>query len=307
MSTAPKQYIVLINKSPRGPFTESEVKRLIDESIVRRTDVAFEVDLNNPKASSPWRLLWQFPAFDRRAEMKSSQPPAERRVEAPQATEEAVRKTLPQEFLDISPEELIPRASRQTPVRDIDPVESALPAVEEISQETSHRFGHLFWGGALVFLILLSLLTNHLSQFKGTPNVVPEVTALSIPKLSLQKIPSGKGRLTAMEGPRDSRTPRPSSELPSRSTSESDSIPIPEPNDRRNDDRRSDDRRSGDSNDDRDRDREDREEGDEGVEPKRKPRKSKKRQIAEEEQNPEVEERVNPDDSEEAESRDRTE
>src|SRR5438105_2631673 len=46
-----KQWIVLIQKSPRGPFTETEVNQLIDEGVVRTTDLGFQFDPQNPKTN----------------------------------------------------------------------------------------------------------------------------------------------------------------------------------------------------------------------------------------------------------------
>lgn len=62
-----KEWIVLINRAPKGPLVEEEVRALIDEGIIRRNDLACIVPPDKAQKSE-WKFLWQFREFDRRIE-----------------------------------------------------------------------------------------------------------------------------------------------------------------------------------------------------------------------------------------------
>ena len=75
-----KTWILILQKSPRGPFTETEVRELLENGVVNLNSFALEVSKSNPKARSEWKFLWQFHEFERREETTSIPPEQERRV-----------------------------------------------------------------------------------------------------------------------------------------------------------------------------------------------------------------------------------
>lgn len=136
MADQPKRWIVLLNKVPRGPLTADQIRALIKEGLLRHNDVAFESTSPgsdpNQKKSSEWKLLWQFPEFDRRLEKDgtpkpekpawsgASTPPASdkgaperRRQITPDEASLKTRDQLPTELLDIPPEDLLVHSTAQ--------------------------------------------------------------------------------------------------------------------------------------------------------------------------------------------------
>jgi hypothetical protein len=70
------KWIILLNKSPRGPFVEAEVKGLLKQGIVRHNDLAFLMPETEEQGQAQWKFLWQFPEFDSRVGEKENPPPA---------------------------------------------------------------------------------------------------------------------------------------------------------------------------------------------------------------------------------------
>ncbi|NBX76057.1 MAG: DUF4339 domain-containing protein [Proteobacteria bacterium] len=70
------KWIILLNKSPRGPFIEAEVKDLLKKGIVRHNDLAFLMPETGEQGQAQWKFLWQFPEFDSRVGEKENPPPA---------------------------------------------------------------------------------------------------------------------------------------------------------------------------------------------------------------------------------------
>lgn len=109
MAPFSKQWIVLIGKSPKGPLNESEIRELLNQKVIRTNDIAYLLpESSELKAPTEWKLLWQYPEFDRRKDAPSAVTPTERRKKEPLPSPLA---ELPPELVNISPEELIPRAS----------------------------------------------------------------------------------------------------------------------------------------------------------------------------------------------------
>src|SRR3954466_12194640 len=106
------RWIVLLDKSPRGPLTAEEIQALLDKGIVRRNDIAYQLpDSPDSKATTEWKLLWQFADFDRRSEPKNvaNAAPMERRVQEPTEITRSPLAELPEDLLNISPEDLLPK------------------------------------------------------------------------------------------------------------------------------------------------------------------------------------------------------
>lgn len=115
MENREDRWIVLIQKRPSGPFTTEEVQALFSQNSIRTNDIAFKFREGDPKNNSGWKLLWQFPEFDRREEFKTTTnaPPQipqlhDRRVPTSETTaQERVRSVLPEDLAAITPEDLI--------------------------------------------------------------------------------------------------------------------------------------------------------------------------------------------------------
>ncbi len=108
-----KHWIVLVNKSPRGPLTFEEVSTLLSEKILSRTDLALKVTENSEEEKSEWKFLWQYPEFDLRE--KSSNPGSDisKGIEEKRASLDSKEvkakaiESLPDAIAMINPEDLI--------------------------------------------------------------------------------------------------------------------------------------------------------------------------------------------------------
>ncbi len=120
-SDGKNRWIVLLNKSPKGPFVADEIRALLEQQILRRNDIAYQLPADtDSKSPTEWKLLWQFAEFDRRRDLPAagSKPaatpsmvedvPERRRESTPTITD------VPAELLNIAPEELIPKSTALT-------------------------------------------------------------------------------------------------------------------------------------------------------------------------------------------------
>ncbi|MSP19266.1 MAG: hypothetical protein EXR74_06820 [Bdellovibrionales bacterium] len=108
-------WIVLINKSPRGPLTFEEVSILLKDNVIKRTDLALQISLENKETKSDWKFLWQYSEFDLRAKNDSAESSAENKTlknnrrtplnENKIKTE--ISAVLPDEIAMINPEDLV--------------------------------------------------------------------------------------------------------------------------------------------------------------------------------------------------------
>ncbi len=109
---AKNRWIVLINKSPKGPLTKEDIDTLLEKKVIRGNDIAYLLPVEGEgKTTTEWKLLWQFPEFNRRVEPTFS-PEKERRETPPAEPTLGIAETLPQDLREISVEELIPRTTR---------------------------------------------------------------------------------------------------------------------------------------------------------------------------------------------------
>lgn len=101
------RWIVLIDKTPRGPLDETEIKTLLSQGIIRSNDVAYQITQEPGKAD--WKFLWQFHEFDRRQERNVPKGPVlERRTPRTEnKIEEEKQAILPHEISSIQPEDLL--------------------------------------------------------------------------------------------------------------------------------------------------------------------------------------------------------
>lgn len=192
-----KRWIVLINKSPRGPFTQEEVKYLLEEGLVRRNDVAFEVSQEGDEVVSGWKILWQFPEFERRDDTNTGEhkiepkPEVERRERfTPRKAEVHKDRSLPHEVAEISPEELLLRSKVNPNISNsIDDLQKDIEdtmAVSSSSDSSSAGLGGLKYaiGSLLAVLAVFAF-------FKLKPAEEPKVTRGGV---TLQKPTASKKR-----------------------------------------------------------------------------------------------------------------
>lgn len=112
-----RRWIVLLNKAPKGPFVEEEIRELLAQGILRRNDLA---SVQDPTKKGEWKLLWQFPEFDRRSATVSAEDAAaeeqtriaeRRKVAAAEELRKQALAELPKNWSDIAPEDLLPHST----------------------------------------------------------------------------------------------------------------------------------------------------------------------------------------------------
>lgn len=110
MGDKPAQWIVLIEKTPRGPLSEAEIKTLLSQGVVRINDIAYKVE-SSDSSRAEWKFLWQFVEFDRRNSTHSEREAfreRERRTTKEQTElKEEANSLLPNELSAIQPEDLV--------------------------------------------------------------------------------------------------------------------------------------------------------------------------------------------------------
>jgi hypothetical protein len=113
------RWVVLLNRSPKGPLTEEEVKTLLSQGMLRQNDIAYQVAAEGEdKGKSEWKLLWQFPEFNRRQpEPNKPKPPVNRSISdrrqktPPEEIKKKALAELPPDLMEITPEDLLPRST----------------------------------------------------------------------------------------------------------------------------------------------------------------------------------------------------
>ncbi|NBT58254.1 hypothetical protein EBT16_05670 [bacterium] len=110
-----KEWIVLLDKSPRGPLSEEEIGELLSKGILRRIDLAFLVPETPGEGQAQWKFLWQFPEFDARQKAKDVPPPAAVLEKRQPKTEEQItgqiQENIPLDLQTITIDDLILRAN----------------------------------------------------------------------------------------------------------------------------------------------------------------------------------------------------
>lgn len=159
-----KIWIVLVNKSPKGPLSIEEVESLIAAKIISRADLAIKIN-ENSEEKTDWKFLWQYPEFDRRLssdavakEPKKPQAPApERRaVLSEDQVAKKVNHDLPDEIALIDPADLVITAKKKKMLSS----ESLLSStedddVETLPYENQSSKGSEWRYGFLVIMVLL--------------------------------------------------------------------------------------------------------------------------------------------------------
>jgi hypothetical protein len=173
-----KHWIVLVNKSPRGPLTFEEVSALLNEKIIKRTDLALVISTENSEEKADWKFLWQYPEFDLRLKRTEDNPPPlkleQRQPQNSVQIKAQISESLPDEIAMISPEDLIVSVKKG---RAKGPVPLSFSDKEEEEDSLSYsgaQPGNAKWGYAVLGLFILIVGGWVKSTFFETPEV--EVT-----------------------------------------------------------------------------------------------------------------------------------
>jgi hypothetical protein len=171
-----KRWIVIIDRSPRGPLSEEEVKTLLTENIVRMNSIACFAPETGGEEKTEWKFLWQFPEFERRKPLTEEQlktAPYNKRkpinpVLAMSALESKVREidpeTVPDELKNVSMSDLVPTTKKaQRPMgTEADFQEAKIasgrsgPDIQIATKVWFAAAGILFIGGGLFLKTLFS-------------------------------------------------------------------------------------------------------------------------------------------------------
>lgn len=155
-----KRWIVLVNRSPRGPFLEKELHQLIDQRVIRPNDIAYLVPEHSDSEKAAWKFLWQFEQFDsRKNEQKESLPAAileKRMPKTPEQVQAQIDEQLPLDLQSIRVEDLIVRAnegSRREPF-----IPRGNPERESVSRvPSSGGFSFKFGTAPLVLALIVGV------------------------------------------------------------------------------------------------------------------------------------------------------
>ena len=110
------QWVVLLNKMPRGPFSADEIRSLLNQGLLRHNDLALLIQSEVEGGVGVWKFLWQYSEFDSRLPAKDlSQIPAavleKRQPKNEEQVAQAVKELVPLDLQSIRIEDLIVKAS----------------------------------------------------------------------------------------------------------------------------------------------------------------------------------------------------
>lgn len=156
------KWIVLIDKTPRGPLEKEEIDLLIQQGVIRRNDLAILVDRPGEKAS--WNFLWTFPEFDRRKRDTQAPVPVELPPDQPdrrhsEPVKPIIESEVPSEVIDIKIEDLLLK-SRPVESRSINDVEEKdIPQSNSFRQTDSarHQANRFTYWAALASTLLVAI------------------------------------------------------------------------------------------------------------------------------------------------------
>jgi len=216
-----KKWFLILNRSPRGPFTASEINELLGQGLIRHNDLALLYEEGSPGS---WKFLWQYLEFDSRNKEKVL-PPAEILEKRQPRTEEQIQleldQQIPVDLKSISIDDLIikakPRQKRESDhlfVSSRSPFGGAFDEKKRQSQNSALI--------KIVPLLLVSMamagmfLTQKTKVAKNTPSDLKSKAPRSIATKPGKNIPKA----------------RKSNPPPARSLSERPNIPAPLERDR---------------------------------------------------------------------------
>lgn len=110
------QWVVLLNKMPRGPFSADEIRSLLNQGLLRHNDLALLIQSEVESGIGVWKFLWQYSEFDSRLTVKDpSQIPVavleKRQPKNEEQVAQAVKELVPLDLQSIRIEDLIVKAS----------------------------------------------------------------------------------------------------------------------------------------------------------------------------------------------------
>ncbi len=94
-----KQWIVLVNRTQQGPFSESEIQEFLVDGSLKASDLGYLI--TGTKGFPEWKFLWQFPEFERRSATpdESQRPEPDRRTNPTEGQIQAkIDAQVPPEF-----------------------------------------------------------------------------------------------------------------------------------------------------------------------------------------------------------------
>ncbi len=173
------QWIVLIQKVPKGPLSREDVELLLKQKQIRFNDLAYKIEDGQTKSASSWKFLWQFEEFDRRKN-EAQEPPSKEILERRSATTAPpkVEDHIPPELLDINPEDLLrnqnPVMERRIPQEHLSEEEVVKPRDRQENYDTPTHFGR--WAAGLVATIVTIAFFNsgQLSKLLRPMSLAPE-------------------------------------------------------------------------------------------------------------------------------------
>ena len=270
---------------------------LLEKGLVGRNDLAIQVtESGQKKAQADWKLLWQFPEFDRRSDAPEgvSQPIVAQERREPISISDVkkrVQEELPTEILNLAPEDLIPKTTGPTQVQ-LQNLESLARPESSPSTENSSP-NKFFWmvGASVAMVGVASLFLGRGPSTQTSTDMTGPSMEMALPEIEEPTAPVERAASPGARSPSQEVRSAPPSSSPqavSRGSSPSSSSePTPPPKRERDDDRGYVREERESNRDDRDRDEEERanrdEEGGDDEPREKKPRKPAKKRLPERE------------------------
>jgi len=188
-----KHWLVIVHRKMRGPLTTAEIVLLLEQQVIRRNDIACEIDLDNKTKSTDWKLIWQFNEFDRRANQPKDEAQEkkreERRRDNPGKSPEETLREIPQELLDIDVSELI-ITPRNHLNQEFNLADSSRMAHEDATSSNPikayREYSWFYPTAGVFFLVVVGLKLWTPSQLKPQATQTPEVVALKLNPMVIQ-------------------------------------------------------------------------------------------------------------------------
>jgi len=212
MPPSEKRWVVLIDKSPKGPFTHEEISSLLMAGVLTSNTPAFAIEQESHRASSSWKLLGDFSDFGHKAKSLKRRREQERPPDDP--SDQDVGNTYIGPLPEILPEDLSlsqPQSSISTELLDApEPPEEKAPQGPPPS--TPHRFLLL---GLLGMAAFGFWVVQRVDQKSIEPQTKPALTTPSTAAPGMQKAKSLPPRPvpTARTLPAPQRSPDPATEM----------------------------------------------------------------------------------------------
>jgi len=192
-----KKWFLILNRSPRGPFTETEINELLGQGLIRHNDLALLQEEGTPGS---WKFLWQFSEFDSRKKEKVPPPPEileKRKPRTEEQIQEELEKQIPLDLKSISFDDLIIRAKpRQKKESDnlLVSSRSSFGGGSEEKTRQSQNSALMKMVPLLLFIAAVSgmLLTQKTSVIKTTPSDLKGAAPRGVATKSEKTLPKAR-------------------------------------------------------------------------------------------------------------------